>query len=136
MGLTCQRRKSERRETPEVRMRMSSGGEAEVYMFELTVCSVMSLLWRERPSARRGRIRRERDNFGWRQDVAWNATHLGSISPATQPSTVRFMAVAISSCDVYGQQKFKMPLHKVDQDQISATMVGEVGGGTGPYLLL
>lgn len=42
-ALTCQSKKSLSRETPEVRIRMSSGGDADVYKFREMSSSVMSL---------------------------------------------------------------------------------------------
>jgi len=41
--LTCQSRKSDNLDTPEVLIKMSTGGEAEVYKFEAIVSSVISL---------------------------------------------------------------------------------------------
>lgn len=93
-SLTCQSKKSLSRETPEVRIRMSSGGDADVYKFREMFSSVMSLLYRQGQSGtgKRGEGTRGTD-FG-----------------SEAESTVRLIAVAISSCDVYGQQRFKIPL--------------------------
>ena len=42
-SLTCQSKKSLSRDTPEVRMRMSSGGDADVYKFREMSASDISL---------------------------------------------------------------------------------------------
>jgi len=68
---------------------------------------------------------------GWRTPTSrGGGADLGSISPATQPSTVRFIAVAISSCEVYGQQKLRIPLRRRSDEQESARgrRVGRLDG--------
>jgi hypothetical protein len=64
-SLTCQSKKSLSRETPEVRIRMSSGGDADVYKFREMFSSVMSLLYRQGQSGTGKRGERDEGDRLW-----------------------------------------------------------------------